>query len=80
MTISIDELLDHSFVISCNDKRYEIFKEAFTRHGINACKIKVFPGFKLNYRSSITKDYKLPDLTLPIIGVSFSHAAIIAMA
>jgi GR25 family glycosyltransferase involved in LPS biosynthesis len=71
--ITLQELLDHSFVITINDERFDNFCKVFQEHGLNSLP-KRFNGFMLP--NNIYKDIGLIK-TSNICNCSFSHAAII---
>ena len=74
MNIKIDELLENSFVISINKTRYAAFLQAFSAAGFTIFP-KLVNGFIVN--SNGGTNYKLPKLTYPILGNSFTHASIV---
>jgi hypothetical protein len=74
--ITLQELLNHSFVITINDERFDNFCKVFQEHGLNPLP-KRFNGFTLP--NDIYKDIGLIK-TSNHCNCSFSHAAIIKTA
>ena len=71
--ITLQELLDHSFVITINDERFNNFCKVFQEHNLNPLP-KRFNGFTLP--NDIYKDIGLIKSS-NICNCSFSHASII---
>lgn len=74
MTITVDELIASSFVISIDENRYRTFTDAFTGAGFRNTP-KWIEGFRINSKPNVR--YRLPELHSPIMGNSFTHASIV---
>lgn len=78
MTIGVDQLMKNSFVISIDKAKYDAFAESFRQAGFETVP-RLIDGFKVNTDGNcpVDKHYKLPPLKYPILGNSFTHAAIV---
>ena len=77
MTISIEQLLAYSFVISINESRYDVFCKRFNQYSLNTPLPKLFKGFTIP--NGIHKEcgfFKTSNLC----NCFFSHVALVKIA
>lgn len=74
MTITLDNLIESSFVISIDKERYDAFVSSLRHTGMSSIP-RLIDGFTVN--SKPVKGYNLPALNFPILGNSFTHASIV---
>lgn len=77
MKLTLKDMLQYSFVISINDKQYDIFKQRFEQAGLNDPLPRLVKGAQ--YRNDIYKNAGFIK-TSNIINCTISHDAIVRMA
>ena len=77
MTITVKELLEHSFVISVDDFRYKTFCERFSKYGLNDPLPRLYKGFTI--KNNIYKETGFIK-TKNLCNCFFTHIAMVKMA
>ena len=77
MNIAIQQLLDHAFVISVDDFRYQLFCKRFAKYGLNCPMPRLYTGFQL--KNGVYRESGLIK-TKNLCNCYFTHIALVKMA